>query len=127
MVTENEPLVDNWYQDLENGSKFMVVALDQDRDMVEIQYFDGDIEDVDLSTWYEMDLDIIEAPEDWTGPLDEVGDDLLDDFDEDDDENDENDENDDWDEPHGERAGWGDDDEEEEKPRRSRRDEWDQG
>lgn len=127
MVTENEPLVDNWYQDLDNGARFMVVAVDHDRDVVEIQHFDGDIEEIDLGNWYDMDLDLIEAPEDWSGPLDDYDREEADDSDDDDWDEDEDEDEDDlsdargaWDEDEDE------DEEEEEKPRRRRRSDWDE-
>jgi hypothetical protein len=45
---------------------------------VDIQYFDGDIEELEMEEWEEMDLEEIEPPEDWTGPLDDLeSDDLL--------------------------------------------------
>lgn len=49
-----------------------MVALDDDARTVEIQYFDGSVEELDLDAWYAMELDTIEAPEDWTGPVDDV-------------------------------------------------------
>ncbi|MFO1422854.1 MAG: DUF6763 family protein [Candidatus Competibacteraceae bacterium] len=42
---------------------------------------------MDLDTWYELAIDAIEAPEDWSGPFDEMEtDDLGYDEDEDEDE-----------------------------------------
>jgi hypothetical protein len=35
-------------------------------------YFDGDIEEVSLIVWRTMDLEVAEAPEDWTGPMDDI-------------------------------------------------------
>ena len=32
--------------------------------------FDGTVEELDLDTWYELNLVAIEAPEDWSGSLD---------------------------------------------------------
>lgn len=70
MSTESEPIVGNWYQDLDRGDKFEVVALDEDNGTVEIQYSDGDLDEIDLDAWHEMTLKSIESPEDWTGPMD---------------------------------------------------------
>lgn len=72
MPTDVDPIVGNWYRDLERDERFEVVAVDEDEGIVEIQYFEGDVEEVDVDTWYEMDLEVIEAPEDWTGPMDGV-------------------------------------------------------
>jgi len=49
-----------------------VTAFDEEEGTVEIQHFDGDIEEMDLDDWRELDLELIEPPEDWTGPVDDV-------------------------------------------------------
>lgn len=72
MSTELAPIVGNWYRHLDKGQLFYVVAVDQDAGVVELQNFDGDIEEVELEPWYEMTLEPAEAPEDWTGPADDV-------------------------------------------------------
>mgnify|MGYP006297338061 CR=1 FL=1 len=77
MATEYDPIVGNWYQHLDKGQKFEVVAVDEDAGLVELQHFDGDVEETDLEGWYEMEIEPIEAPEDWTGPVDEMEPDQL--------------------------------------------------
>jgi hypothetical protein len=67
MVNELDPLIGNWYRHLDKGQMFRVVAFDEHDALVELQHFDGDIEEVDLTAWRSMDLEIAEAPEDWTG------------------------------------------------------------
>ena len=37
------------------------------RSSIEIEYLDGDIEEIDLETWQELDLDKIDQPEGWSG------------------------------------------------------------
>jgi hypothetical protein len=49
-----------------------VTAIDDDEGTVEIQHFDGDVEEMDLDDWRELDLEAIEPPADWTGPVDDV-------------------------------------------------------
>src|SRR5215471_10519127 len=39
--------------------------------MIEIQYFDGDLEELDSDEWYDMDLEVAEPPEEERGPLDD--------------------------------------------------------
>ncbi len=63
MPTEIDPIIDNWYQHLTKGQRFRVVAFDEDNRLVEAQHFDGDIEEIPLDIWYQLDLDIAEAPE----------------------------------------------------------------
>lgn len=69
-MADLDPIVGNWYQDLETQTEFEVVAFDEDAQTVEIQYFDGEVEELDLDAWYEMVLEPIEPPEDWSGPFD---------------------------------------------------------
>jgi len=77
MPTDADPIVDNWYQHLDKGQKFKVVAIDEPAGTVEIQHFDGDLEGVELEAWYRLDVEPIEEPEDWTGPLDDIERDAL--------------------------------------------------
>ncbi len=77
MTIPSEPEVDTWYQDVPSGNAFRVVALDRAGDSVEVQYFNGDLAEYDFGSWYESQFIPIEAPEDWSGPFDDV---QLDDF-----------------------------------------------
>lgn len=72
MPTDADPVVGNWYQHLDKGQKFIIVSVDEDNGLVEIQNFDGDVEEIDLDDWYESDIEPIETPEDWTGPIDDI-------------------------------------------------------
>lgn len=67
-----DPIVGNWYRHLDKGQMFRVVAFDKEDATIELQHFDGDIEEVSFSSWSNMDLELAEAPEDWTGPLDDI-------------------------------------------------------
>jgi hypothetical protein len=70
MATDADPIVSNWYQHLDKGQKFQIVAFNEGESVIEIQYFDGDIEEIDIDDWYLMDLEKIESPEDISGALD---------------------------------------------------------
>lgn len=72
MVTDYEPIANQWYRHLDKGYQFQVVAVDEDERTVEIQHFDGDLEELDLDAWAEMELEVIEPPEDWTGGMDDI-------------------------------------------------------
>lgn len=72
MTTALEPQVSQWYRHLDKGQQFYVTAIDDDEGTVDIQHFDGDVEEMDLDDWRELDLEAIEPPEDWTGPVDDV-------------------------------------------------------
>ncbi|GMR07156.1 MAG: hypothetical protein BMS9Abin26_0158 [Gammaproteobacteria bacterium] len=82
-MTEIEPMVTMWYQHHDKGQEFTVVAVDDLNELVEIQLFDGNLEEVSLDSWYEMNLEIIEEPENWSGPVDysekdDLGDEISD-------------------------------------------------
>ncbi len=85
MGRDYEPVKGQWYENVEEDETFRVLSVDEDGELVEIEYLDGDIEEMDLDAWHEMDLERIEEPEGWAGG----GDDEEEDDDEDDD--------DDWD------------------------------
>jgi hypothetical protein len=72
MPNEQDPIVQNWYQFLDKGQIFRVVAVDEDSGYIEIQHYDGDVEEIDMDVWDELDIELIEPPEDWTGPVDYV-------------------------------------------------------
>lgn len=103
MSRDYEPIAGQWYENLEEEESFRVLSVDEDSELIEIEYLDGDIEELDLEAWQEMDLELTEEPEGWSEP-------------EDDEEEDEEDEDDDWDEDDDEDDDWdededGDDDE----------------
>ncbi len=63
------PGIGDWYRD-ESGNTFEIVALDEDEGTIEIQYFDGAVEELDADAWPELALEAAEPPEDWSGSLD---------------------------------------------------------
>lgn len=102
MAREHNPVKGQWYDNLEDDDSFQVLSIDEDAELIEIQYVDGDIEEIDYETWQELDLEKTEEPEGWTGSDEEYEDEDEDedeDWDEDEeDEEDEEDDEDDWDE-----------------------------
>jgi len=70
MTRTPSPVIDSWYHHSEKAQRFLVTAIDEHSDTVEIQYFDGTLDEIDLINWYAMDVELVEAPEDWTGPVD---------------------------------------------------------
>ncbi|MCC7197877.1 MAG: hypothetical protein IT483_00045 [Gammaproteobacteria bacterium] len=91
MSREHEPKIGQWYENLEDNDTFRVISVDEDAELIEVEYSDGDIEELDVEAWHELDLDLTEEPEGWSD--DEDDEDEDDDWDEDEDE-----EDDDWDE-----------------------------
>ena len=96
MAKSTDPIIDQWYHYPQKAQKFMVTATDDDAETIEIQYFDGTIDEFEFTTWYAMEVEPVAAPEDWTGPMDNI--ELDDDFDQDDSEV----QSDDWSSPYEE-------------------------
>lgn len=69
MAMQYRPEIGDWYETAA-GDLFEVVAFDEDEATVEIQYFDGAIEELDMETWLELELMAVEPPEDYSGSLD---------------------------------------------------------
>ena len=63
------PRIGAWFR-RPNGTRFEVVATDEDEGTVEIQQFDGTIDEVEFEAWPEMMLIEVSAPEDWSGSVD---------------------------------------------------------
>jgi hypothetical protein len=94
---EYAPVPGKWFENKEEDETFRVLSVDEDDELVEIEYLDGEIEELDLDTWHELDLEPTEEPEGWSDEADEDDDEEDDeDFDDDEDE-DEDDEDDDED------------------------------
>ena len=101
MAREYEPVAGQWYENIDENESFRVLRVDEDSELIEIEYLDGDIEELDLDTWREFDLDKIDQPEGWSAADDqeeeeeekEEKDEIEETWDEDEDEDDE-----DWDE-----------------------------
>ena len=101
MSRDNEPVVGQWYQNAEEEETFRVLTVDEDAELVEIEYLDGDIEELDLEEWHELDLELTQEPEGWSEDDDEDDDDdWEEDEDEEDDGDDDEDEDDDQDDDH---------------------------
>lgn len=100
MSRDYEPVPGQWYQNLEDEESFRVLTVDEDSELVEIEYLDGEIEEIDLETWHEMDLERTEEPEGWAESEEEDEDEEEEDEEEDDwdEDEDDDDDDDDWDE-----------------------------
>ena len=69
-----QPGIGDWYRQKEGGALFEVVAFDDDDGTIEIQYFDGTVEEMDVDDWAgqwdDGALESADPPEDWTGSVD---------------------------------------------------------
>ena len=66
MAWDAEPVVGQWYRHVDKDYEFKVVAVDENEGIVEIQYLDDDVEELDIDSWYEWDVEPI-------APYDKVG------------------------------------------------------
>ena len=71
MSEEIRPVVGEWYKDTE-GQIFEIVAMDEDENYIEIQYFGGEIDEMDFEAWNSSVVGSVEQPEDWSGPYDDL-------------------------------------------------------
>jgi hypothetical protein len=74
-----KPIVGQWYRGSTN-ELFEVVAIDDEDQTIEVQYFYGSITEMEFDSWNEQladgDLEVADAPEDWTGSVDINSEDL---------------------------------------------------
>ncbi len=91
MGRDYDPVPGQWYENLEEDEVFQVVTVNEDKELVNVLYLDGDTEEMDLDTWAELDLEMTEEPEGWSGSP------AVEDDDEDEDEDEDDDDDDDWD------------------------------
>jgi len=64
-----EMVIGGWYRRT-NGSLFEIVAIDDQARTVELQHFDGTIDEIDLEVWPTLWMEQVGPPEDWSGPVD---------------------------------------------------------
>jgi hypothetical protein len=74
-----KPIVGQWYRGATN-ELFEIVAIDEEDETIEVQYFDGSITEMEYDSWNEQlldgDIEVADAPEDWTGSVDIGSEDL---------------------------------------------------
>ena len=74
-----QPTIGDWYRGATN-ELFEVVAIDDEDQTIEIQYFDGTVAEMEFDSWNEHLLDELidaaDAPEDWSGAVDMEAEDL---------------------------------------------------
>lgn len=66
------PEIGQWYARTDKGEVFQVVGRDEESRAIEIQTYDGELDEIDSETWGTLPLERAEPPEDWTGPMDEI-------------------------------------------------------
>ncbi|MDH3353722.1 MAG: hypothetical protein OEL79_00750 [Chromatiales bacterium] len=71
-----KPELGRWYQDIENRY-FEVVANDEDTGLIEVQFFDGAVDEIDAEMWQDLEVKASAEPEDVRGALEDLGADDL--------------------------------------------------
>ena len=71
MSIPQAPVINDWYRDLQ-GQIMKVVAFDTDKRTVDVQLFEGEIDEFELDNWYQLGVVAIAPPEDWSGPFDDL-------------------------------------------------------
>ena len=100
MSRDKEPVVGQWYINAEEEETFRVITVDEDAEMVEIEYLDGESEELDIDEWHELDLELTTEPEGWSEDEQEEEDDDEDEDEDDWDEDEDEDEDEDGDDGH---------------------------
>lgn len=57
MAADMEPVVGVWYFNADSERSFEVINFDEDDELVEVRYEDGDNEEFLLDAWYELNLE----------------------------------------------------------------------
>ncbi len=70
MPNDFDPRLEQWYARLDKGQRFFITAVDTESEAIEVQHFDGDLEEFSFEEWRDLDIELSEAPENWTGALD---------------------------------------------------------
>jgi len=71
-ITFAQAEIAQWYTRADKGELFRVVGRDASSRTIEIQSFDGDVDEVDSDGWATLAPEPAEAPEDWTAPMDDI-------------------------------------------------------
>lgn len=71
--------IGDWYQTPVREERFEIVAMDESERTLEIQYYDGTVEEVDFESWPQLEAEAAHPPEDWAGAYDADREDIADD------------------------------------------------
>lgn len=94
-----KPITGQWYYDRTNDREFEILNVDKEEGIIELQYLEGEKEEIELESWEDLNLAKIAEPADWVDPDADEKDDFedLDDLEEDEEDDDwDSDEDDDW-------------------------------
>lgn len=64
------PEIYQWYQHQDKGQQFYVTGIDMESRTIQVQNFDGSIDEVSFIDWNDLDVVLCSEPENWAGALD---------------------------------------------------------
>ena len=70
--TVGSPQIGQWYERADTAEIFQVTGIDDGAGTIEIQSFDGDVDEVDLRLWSALPLEFAQPPEDWLASVEEM-------------------------------------------------------
>lgn len=56
-----------WYKRLDLDAHFEVVAIDRDDECIEVQYYSGEIEEIEQTSWELLEIAPVAPPDNWSG------------------------------------------------------------
>lgn len=71
-MSEMPPVIGDWYRRADRPQVFQVVAIDSEAGTVDIEYFDGTVDEWPMDHWLALEIERCEPPQDWSGPFDDV-------------------------------------------------------
>lgn len=70
--TVGSPQIGQWYERADTAEIFQVTGIDDGAGTIEIQSFDGDVDEVDLQLWSALPLEYAQPPEDWLPSVEDM-------------------------------------------------------
>jgi len=62
MSNKLKPMVTRWYEREDTGEIFEVIAVDVADGMVDVQNFEGDVAEMDMKAWQQLNLSRVRSP-----------------------------------------------------------------
>ncbi|HEY6924437.1 MAG TPA: DUF6763 family protein [Steroidobacteraceae bacterium] len=70
--TVGSPQIGQWYERMDTAEVFQVTGIDDGAGTIEIQSFDGDVDEMDFQVWSALPLELAQPSEDWLAPVEDM-------------------------------------------------------
>jgi hypothetical protein len=67
-----EPIVWQWYLAPDTGQIFEVVSVDDTDGRIEVQDYDGNLDEMERANWFALNLEAADSPEEFEGVFDDL-------------------------------------------------------